>query len=100
MISVRDITERKQSAKATRHRVEFERFLFDLSRAFIAIPEESIDANMTHGLARVGAFLEMDRVTLMELSHDRAAMSVVYSWQSSRRRKSSSHHHDTNAAIG
>ena len=23
---------------------------------------------MTHGLARVGAFLEMDRVTLMELS--------------------------------
>ena len=81
MISVRDITERRQSAKATRHRVEFERFLFDLSRAFIAIPEESIDANMTHGLARVGAFLEMDRVTLMELSHDRAGMSVAYWWQ-------------------
>ena len=80
MISVRDITERKQSAKAARHRVEFERFLFDLSRAFIAIPEESIDANMTHGLARVGTFLEMDRVTLMELSHDRAAMTVAYSW--------------------
>ena len=81
MISVRDITERTQSAKATRQRVEFERFLFDLSRAFIAIPEESIDANMTHGLARVGAFLEMDRVTLMELSHDRAGMSVAYWWQ-------------------
>src|SRR5215831_609715 len=44
MISVRDITERRQSAKATRHRVEFERFLFDLSRTFIAIREESIDA--------------------------------------------------------
>jgi PAS domain S-box-containing protein len=80
MISVRDITERKQSAKATRHRVEFERFLFDLSRTFIAIPEESIDANMTQGLARVGTFLEMDRVTLLELSHDRDAMTVVYSW--------------------
>ena len=74
--------------------MEFERFLFDLSRAFIAIPEESIDANMTHGLARVGAFLEMDRVTLMELSHDRAGMSVAYWWQSSRRRKSPSHHYD------
>ena len=80
MISVRDITERRQAAKATRHRVEFQRFLFDLSRAFIAIPEESIDANMTHGLARVGTFLEMDRVTLLELSHDRAAMNVAYSW--------------------
>ena len=80
MISVRGITERRQAAKATRHRVEFQRFLFDLSRAFIAIPEESIDANMTHGLARVGTFLEMDRVTLLELSHDRAAMKVAYSW--------------------
>jgi PAS domain S-box-containing protein len=80
IISVRDSTERKQAAKAARHRVAFERFLFDFSRAFIAIPEESIDANMTRGLARVGAFLEMDRVTLMELSHDRAAMSVAYSW--------------------
>jgi PAS domain S-box-containing protein len=80
MISVRDITERRQSARATRHRVAFEKFLFDLSTAFIAIPEESIDAHMTHGLARVGAFLEMDRVTLLELSHDRAAMTVAYSW--------------------
>jgi PAS domain S-box-containing protein len=80
IISLRNRTERKRSAKAARHRVEFERFLFDLSKAFIAIPEESIDANMTDGLARVGAFLEMDRVTLMELSHDRAGMSVVYSW--------------------
>jgi PAS domain S-box-containing protein len=80
MISVRDITERKASAKAARHRVEFERFLFDLSRTFIAIPEESIDANMTQGLARVGTFLEMDRVTLLELSHDRAAMTCAYAW--------------------
>jgi PAS domain S-box-containing protein len=80
MLSVRDITERKQAAKATRHRVEFERFLFDLSRTFIAIPEESIDANMTHGLARVGTFLEMDRVTLLELSHDRTAMTCAYVW--------------------
>ena len=99
MISVRDITERRQSAKAARHRVEFERFLFDLSRAFIAIPEESIDANMTHGLARVGAFLEMDRVTLMELSHDRAAMTVAYSWSHPEVVASSSRHDETHAAM-
>ena len=80
MITVHDITERRRSAKATRHRVEFQRFLFDLSRAFIAMPDESIDANMTHGLARVGTFLKMDRVTLLELSHDHATMTVAYSW--------------------
>jgi PAS domain S-box-containing protein len=80
LISIRDLTGQKQSARVARQRVEFERFLFDLSTAFLAIPEENIDANMTHGLARVGAFLEMDRVTIMELSHDRAAMTVAYSW--------------------
>ena len=80
MLTVRDISERKQSARATRRHVAFERFLFDLSRSFLAIPENSIDANMTLGLARVGSFLEMDRVTLLELSKDRAAMSVAYSW--------------------
>jgi PAS domain S-box-containing protein len=80
MISVRDVSARRQSAKANRHRVAFEKFLFDLSATFIAIPEDSIDAHMTDGLGRVGAFLEMDRVTLLELSHDRAAMTLAYSW--------------------
>ena len=80
MISVRDSPSESGPRKAARRRVEFERFLFDLSKTFIAIPVESIDSNMTHGLARVGAFLEMDRVTLMELSHDRTHMIVAYSW--------------------
>src|SRR5262249_5684857 len=35
MLSVRDITDRRRSAKANRHRVEFEKFLFDLSTTFI-----------------------------------------------------------------
>ena len=79
--------------------MEFERFLFDLSRAFIAIPEESIDANMTHGLARVGTFLEMDRVTLLELSHDRAAMTVAYSWHHPDVANPPHRHHEPNAAM-
>src|SRR5262252_4276834 len=80
MISVRDVTARRQSANANTQRVAFEKFLFDLSTTFIAIPEDSIDAHMTDGLARVGAFLEMDRVTLLELSPDRASMTLAYSW--------------------
>ena len=38
------------------------------------------NADMTLGLARVGTFLEMDRVTLLELTDDRTAMTVAYSW--------------------
>src|SRR5262249_10909670 len=67
---VRDITGRKQSEQALLHRLKFEEFLFDLSRVFIGLTEEEVDANMASGLEHVGAVLEMDRVTLLELSRD------------------------------
>jgi PAS domain S-box-containing protein len=80
VMRVRDLTEQKQSREATRRRAAFGRFVFALSRTFIAIPEESIDANMRQSLARIGKFLDVDRVSLMELSHDRTGMTVVYAW--------------------
>lgn len=67
---------------ALRRQVEFETFLVDLSTTFIALPDEQVDASMVEGLARVGAFLQMDRVTLLELTPDRDAMAVAYSWSS------------------
>jgi PAS domain S-box-containing protein len=80
VICIRDLTEQRQSRWAARRRTAFGRFVFALSRTFIAIPEESIDANMRDGLARIGRFLDIDRVSLMELSHERTAMTVVYAW--------------------
>jgi PAS domain S-box-containing protein len=76
------MSKRKRSADSVRRRLEFEAFLFDLSSTFIGLPEEKVDVNMDRGLARVGEFLKMDRVTLLELSSDRAEMTVVYSWNS------------------
>jgi len=77
---VRDIREQKQSEQALLHRLAFEKFLFELSKTFIGLTEEEIDECMASGLAHVGAFLKMDRVTLLQLSGDRDDMSVVYSW--------------------
>ncbi len=79
-IFIRDITERTQSEETLRRRIEFEAFLFDLSSTFIGLPEEKVDVNMEQGLARVGEFLHMDRVTILELSPDRDEMIVAYSW--------------------
>jgi len=79
-IVIRDITEQKRFEDVLLHRIEFEAFLFQLSTTFISLPEEDIDANMRHGLARVGQFLNMDRVTLLELFRDREEMTVAYSW--------------------
>src|SRR5262249_18258223 len=45
------------------------------------LPEEEVDANMERGLAHVGEFLQMDRVTLLELSPARTGLSPVYSWR-------------------
>jgi PAS domain S-box-containing protein len=74
--------KRKRSADSLRRRLGFEAFLFDLSSTFIGLPEEKVDLHMEHGLARVGEFLKMDRVTLLELSADRVEMTVVHSWNS------------------
>jgi PAS domain S-box-containing protein len=80
---VRDLTEQRRSAHALLRRLEFERFLFELSRTFIGLPEAEVGENMERGLARVGEFLEMDRVTLFEVSPDRAEMTAAYSWTAS-----------------
>jgi PAS domain S-box-containing protein len=79
-VIVRDITEQKHAEEALVRRLQFETFLFDLSRTFIGLPDEEVDVNMARGLARVGEFLDMDRVTVLELSGDSAEMAVAYSW--------------------
>ena len=70
----------RQSEQTLLRRLDFEEFLFDLSRTFIGLTEEEVDVNMERGLARVGEFLALDRVTLLELSRDRSQMTVAYSW--------------------
>ena len=79
-VIIRDITERQRSEEALRRRVEFESFLFDFSRTFIGLPDDMVDANMEQGLGRLGHFLQMDRITLLELSYDREELTVAYSW--------------------
>ena len=79
-VVIRDITRRKQSEETLQRLVEFEDFLFGLLHTFIALPEEKVEANMVQGLARVGEFLNMDRVTILELSPGGDQMVVAYSW--------------------
>src|SRR5262249_45338897 len=58
----------------------FDQFLFDLSKTFIGLAEDEVDAHMASGLAHVGEFLGMDRVSLLELSRDREEMIVAHTW--------------------
>ena len=85
----RDITERKQFEKALLWRLEFEGLLSDLSRTFISLPEEEVGANIERSMARIGEFLEIDRITLFELSLDRKEFVVTYAWNSAEVGKAS-----------
>lgn len=64
---------RQRSEEGLFRRLKFERFLFNLSQTFLGLTEKEIDAYMASGLAHVGEFFDLDRVTLMELTRDRSA---------------------------
>jgi PAS domain S-box-containing protein len=76
----RDISERKEFEKSLVWRLEFESLLSDLSRTFISLPEEEIGTNIEQAMARIGAFLQLDRITLFELSRDRTVFLAAYTW--------------------
>ena len=61
-------------------RLAFERLLSGLSAEFISMPEGQFDVNIGQGLCRVAEFLEMDRVTLSELSPDKTEFTSRFSW--------------------
>ena len=77
---VEDITERKRSEELVLWHLGFEQLMSNLSRTLISLPEDEIDAHIEHALARIGAFLEMDRVTLYELVRPSLDLTVKRVW--------------------
>jgi PAS domain S-box-containing protein len=75
-----DITERQQFERSLLRRLEFERLLSELSTTFISLPVEEIDASIESGLARIGGFLEMDRITILEFSPDLTQLVASHAW--------------------
>jgi ABC-type uncharacterized transport system substrate-binding protein len=73
-------TKRRRSEQSLIWRLKFEGLLSDLSGTFIGLPEEDVDANIEQGLAHIGEFLEMDRITLFEFSRDRTDLFPAFAW--------------------
>jgi PAS domain S-box-containing protein len=71
---------RKRSEKSLMWRLEFEGLISDLSTTYIGLPEDKVDANIEQDLARLGEFLEMDRITLFELSRDSTGLIATHAW--------------------
>jgi PAS domain S-box-containing protein len=77
---VRDITDRKQIERVLRWSLAFERMVSDLSRTFISLPDDEIEANVHRSLAQIGTCLDLDRVTLYDLPSAGGALEARWTW--------------------
>jgi signal transduction histidine kinase/ABC-type uncharacterized transport system substrate-binding protein len=61
---------RRQAEVSLQSSFEFEQLISELSSYFIDLPADKIDAGIDEALNRLRAFLNVDRVTMYEFSHE------------------------------
>ena len=59
-------------------RLEFEKFLGDLSARLIALPPERVDDEIRDALKKVLEFFQIDRLSLLQLLPDKTSWQAVY----------------------
>jgi formate hydrogenlyase transcriptional activator len=59
-------------------RLEFEKFLADLSARFVALPPEHVDEEIRNALKEVLEFFRIDRCALLRLLEDKASWMVTH----------------------
>jgi PAS domain S-box-containing protein len=73
-------SRRRKVEKSLFERLKFETVLSDLSTTFLNLPEEQVALNLEDSLARMGALLQLDRITIYEFSQDRTELAVNFVW--------------------
>ncbi len=58
----------------------FDRLLADLSARFVSLPPEAVDGEVCSALERTGAYLDVDRVLLLEFAEDGSSAVVKHTW--------------------
>ncbi len=73
-----DITERKQAEEALKERLQFEHLLSGLSRRFVNMPPDQVDAGIEDGLRQVLEFFQVDRCGLLRLLLDKTSWRITH----------------------
>jgi PAS domain S-box-containing protein len=76
--------KRKKVEVSLVDRLTFETLLSDLSTTFLNLPEEKVASHLEESLARMGAVLQIDRITLYEFSQDRTELTIDFAWTKQR----------------
>ncbi|MFC1569285.1 PAS domain S-box protein [bacterium] len=79
-----DITERKKTEDEIRERLQFEILMTELSTGFISLETVHIDAVIEKTFEKIGAYFDIDRIVLWELSNDKKQYHISHSWSVDR----------------
>lgn len=77
---VHDRTDHKKRERERKVLLEFEHVIAELSAEFVNLPADRFEHNVRDGLARVGEFLDADRVWLMLFDADKTKLPLAYWW--------------------
>jgi PAS domain S-box-containing protein len=78
---VEDITALKRAKQLLEERLQFETLLSDLSATFTNLPDSALDPAIARGLERIIETLNIDRVSLLELSEDKTRLMIAHIYE-------------------
>ena len=82
----RDITNRKQIEAIVDKQIEFQKLLIELALSFINIDTGEVDISIEETLRKVGSYLEVDRVYVIEYDNKNRQISNEYKWSNKSRK--------------
>ena len=80
-LSIRhEITDRKIAEREIELRAKFQRILVEISSKYINIPIDSINTSIDESLARIGNFVDVDRVYVFDYNYEKQTSSNLFEW--------------------
>ena len=80
ILSLINITERKEIEKKLEVRSEFEKLVTTISTNFINLPSEKIDSEINKSLQAIGEFADVDRSYVFLYNHDKTQFRMTHEW--------------------
>ncbi|MEY4573354.1 MAG: Adaptive-response sensory-kinase SasA, partial [Bacteroidota bacterium] len=80
-LSIRhEITDRKNAEFELEKKADLQRLLVEISSKYINVPLSEVDSNINESLARIGNFVQVDRVYVFEYDYENETASNLYEW--------------------
>lgn len=80
LVTLRDVTARREVAETLRHRVELQELISRLSATFVNLPSDDIDDGIRDALQKIGQFVGADRSYVFQLRNSGAVMDNTHEW--------------------